>query len=185
MRLLLRGLPLALASLLLPTTMLAQTPRGTLAPKPLYRDPVYEGAADPVVIWNKHVKKWWLFYTNRRATDPAAPGVTWVHGAHIGIAESGDGGATWTYRDTASIAYRPQPGYTFWAPDVVEAHGQYHLFLTYVPGVFPDWQHPRPIVHLTSPGLLNWQYVNTLPLATEKIIDASILRLPDGSWRCF
>ena len=25
---------------------------GLLAPKPLFRDPVYDGAADPVVIWN-------------------------------------------------------------------------------------------------------------------------------------
>lgn len=25
-------------------------------PKPLYRDPVYDGAADPVVIWNKAEK---------------------------------------------------------------------------------------------------------------------------------
>jgi hypothetical protein len=124
-----------------------------------------------------------MFYTNRRATDTAATGVTWVHGTRIGIAESGDGGATWTYRDTANINYRPQPGYTFWAPDVVEDKGQYHMFLTYVPGTFTDWNHPRTIVHLTSPDLLNWQYVSTLPLATDKVIDASVFRLPDGTWR--
>ena len=37
----------------------------TAAPKPLYRDPVYDGAADPVVIWNPAVQRWWMFYTNR------------------------------------------------------------------------------------------------------------------------
>ncbi|MVN78689.1 family 43 glycosylhydrolase [Hymenobacter sp. HMF4947] len=179
-------LPLLVGLSLLPAAARAQAPppapAGHLAPKPLYRDPVFDGAADPVIIWNKRAKKWWMFYTNRRATDTVATGVTWVHGTRIGIAESGDG-ATWTYRDTANIAYRPQPGYTFWAPEVVEYKGQYHMFLTYVPGTFTDWNHPRTIVHLTSPDLRNWQYKSTLPLATDKVIDASVLRLPDGTWR--
>ena len=174
---------LLLAGWLLPSAATAQKPAGKPAPHPLYRDPVYDGAADPVVVWNKRAKKWWIFYTNRRATDTAATGVTWVHGTRIGIAESSDGGTTWTYRDTANINYRPQPGYTFWAPDVVEDKGTYHMFLTYVPGVFTDWNHPRTIVHLTSPDLLNWQYQSTLPLATDKVIDASVLHLPDGTWR--
>ena len=29
-----------------------ETALGHVAPKPLFRDPVYDGAADPVVIWN-------------------------------------------------------------------------------------------------------------------------------------
>ncbi|MBR7719922.1 glycoside hydrolase family protein [Hymenobacter properus] len=153
------------------------------APKPLFSDPVYDGAADPVIIWNKQRQKWWMFYTNRRATDTTATGVTWVHGTRIGIAESADGGTTWSYRDTANINYRPDRGYTHWAPDVVEANGQYHMFLTYVPGTFTDWQHPRVIVQLRSTDLLNWQYVQTLPLITDKVIDASVHRLPDGTWR--
>ncbi|UOQ70459.1 hypothetical protein [Hymenobacter cellulosilyticus] len=170
--------------LLLPLGALAQAnPAGKLAAKPLFRDPVYDGAADPVVIWNKKEQKWWMFYTNRRATDTTAQGVTWVHGTRIGIAESGDGGATWRYRDTANIGYRPTPQYTHWAPDVVEDKGLYHMFLTYVPGVFTDWNHPRHILHLTSSDLLNWQYQSTLALATDKVIDASVLRLPDGTWR--
>ncbi|PJJ59949.1 glycoside hydrolase family protein [Hymenobacter chitinivorans] len=170
--------------LLLPLGVRAQThPPGQLAPKPLFRDPVYDGAADPVVIWNKSEQKWWMFYTNRRATDTTATGVTWVHGTRIGIAESADSGATWRYRDTANINYRPTPQYTHWAPDVVEDKGTYHMFLTYVPGVFADWNHPRQILHLTSPDLLNWQYVSTLALATDKVIDASVYRLPDGTWR--
>ncbi|MBJ6108015.1 glycosyl hydrolase [Hymenobacter sp. BT523] len=153
------------------------------APKPLFRDPVYDGAADPVIVWNKQAKKWWMFYTNRRATDTTATGVTWVHGTRISIAESGDGGTTWTYRDTANINYRPDRGYTHWAPDIVEDRGRYHMFLTYVPGTFTDWQHPRVIVQLSSTDLRTWQYVQTLPLVTDKVIDASVHQLPDGTWR--
>ena len=153
------------------------------APKPLFSDPVFGGAADPVVVWNPRAQKWWMFYTNRRATDTTAAGVTWVHGTRIGIAESGDGGTTWRYRDTANIAYRPDRGYTHWAPDIVEDKRLYHMFLTYVPGTFTDWNHPRVIVQLTSTDLLNWQYVQTLPLVNDKVIDASVFRLPDGTWR--
>ncbi len=82
-----------------------------LASKPLFHDPVYDGAADPTVIWNKKEKKWFMFYTNRRASAPGLDGVTWVHGTRIGIAESTDGGATWKYRDTCNILYRRDAGY--------------------------------------------------------------------------
>src|SRR5258707_3490035 len=58
---------------------------GRVASKPLYRDPVFDGAADPVIIWNPQMKKWWMFYTNRRANVPGLSGVTWVHGTPIGI----------------------------------------------------------------------------------------------------
>lgn len=153
------------------------------APKPLYSDPVHDGAADPVIIWNKKAKQWWMFYTNRRAantTDTA--GVRWVHGTAIGIAVSKDG-IIWTYKDTANINHRPDSGYTFWAPDVVEHKGTYHMYLTYVPGTFNDWNHPREIVHLTSKDLVNWKYESTLKLANQKVIDACVYKLPDGSWR--
>jgi len=46
-----------------------------------------------------------MFYTSRRANAPNTPGVSWVHGTPIGIAESSDGGATWTYCGTADIRY--------------------------------------------------------------------------------
>lgn len=155
---------------------------GELAPKPLYVDPVHDGAADPVIIWNKDAKRWWMFYTNRRANVEDTTGVRWVHGTRIGIAESEDG-RTWTYKDTANIAYRQDEGYTFWAPDVIEHNGTYHMYLTYVPGTFSNWKHPRNLVHLTSKDGLNWQYESTLKLVNEKVIDAAVFRLPDGSWR--
>jgi sucrose-6-phosphate hydrolase SacC (GH32 family) len=158
--------------------------QGRVADKPLYRDPVYDGAADPVIIWNKTEKKWFMFYTNRRAKAEGLDGVTWVHGTRIGIAESSDSGATWKYRDTCDIQYR-NTGYTHWAPEVIEHNGIYHMYLTFVPGIFSDWRHPRHIIHLTSQNLINWKYESTLELASERCIDACVFRMPDGSWRMY
>jgi hypothetical protein len=157
---------------------------GNVAAKPLFRDPVYDGAADPVVVWNRAEKKWFMFYTNRRANAPAAetPGVTWVHGTRIGIAESTDGGATWSYRGTADIRYG-EGELTHWAPEVIDDGSTYHMFLTLVPGVFTDWNHPRDIIHLTSADLLAWKYESTLKLSSDRVIDACAFHLPDGTWR--
>ncbi len=149
--------------------------------KPLFDDPVYHGAADPVVIYNKKKKCWWMLYTNRRATINDST-VQWVHGTRIGIAESKDG-VTWKYKDTANIGYRPDEGYTHWAPDVIEHNGTYHMYLTYVPGTFKDWNHPRTIVHLTSSDLRNWAYQSTLKLVNNKVIDASVYKVNDSLWR--
>ncbi len=158
--------------------------QGKVAPKPLFRDPVFDGAADPVVIWNKAKKRWWMFYTNRRANIQDSNGVVWVHGTRIGIAESTDGGATWKYIGTANINDGAGiQDVTHWAPEVV-SHGKlYHMFLTVVPGIFKDWNHPRTIVHLTSRDLLNWSNPTPLTLVTDRVIDASVYRLPDGTWR--
>ncbi len=153
-----------------------------VAPKPVYVDPIYDGAADPVIIWNKQQKKWFMFYTNRRANLADPGGVQWVHGTRIGIASSTNG-AIWKYVDTANINYRPTADYTHWAPDVVEENGTYHMYLTYVPGIFSDWNHPRNILHLTSKNLLDWKYESTLKLANDKVIDAGLLKLSDGTWR--
>ncbi|MDA3880349.1 MAG: hypothetical protein PF436_08180 [Prolixibacteraceae bacterium] len=153
------------------------------ADKPLFRDPVYDGTADPVVIWNEPEQKWFMYYTNRRANLENSEGVDWVHGTRIGIAESADGGATWQYRDTCNINYRPVPEYTHWAPEVIEHEGLYHMYLTYVPGVFTDWRHPRWIVHLTSKNGIDWDFESKLNLASEKVIDACVIQMPDGNWR--
>lgn len=163
--------------------------KGTLAPKPLYRDPVYDGAADPAIIFNTAEKKWLMFYTNRRANVAGLTNVTWVHGTSIGIAESLDG-ANWSYRGTVNFP-NDIPGTqnvelaTYWAPAVLEHEGTYHMYLTIVPGVFEDWNHPRNIVHLTSRDLNHWQYQSRLPLINNKVIDPCLLRLPNGSWRLF
>ncbi len=152
------------------------------APKPLYRDPVYDGAADPAVIWNRAERKWFMFYTNRRANVPELKGVSWVHGTRIGIAESSDGGITWTYRGTADI-HLGQREDSHWAPEVVWHAGRYHMFLSYVPGMHEDWSGQRFIHHLVSKDLLTWNDTGRLPLASDRVIDACVLQMPNGYWR--
>ena len=167
------------------TPVQVAAPAGKLAPRPLYCDPVFDGAADPSIIYDRAEKKWLMFYTNRRANVPGLTAVTWVHGTPIGIAESTDG-ATWSYRgavdfptEIPNTANTP----TFWAPALVYDQGVYHMFVVVVPGIFTDWQHPRNIVHVTSPDLKKWKYESTLPLVTDKVIDPCVLRMPDGTWR--
>jgi len=160
----------------------AKTTQGKIADKPLFRDPVYDGAADPVLCWNRKKKKWFMFYTNRRANVPDIVGVSWVHGTAIGIAESSDGGATWKYRTTAQIDYQKGKD-TYWAPEVIEHDGTYHMYLTYVPGIFKDWNAPRAILHLTSKNLIEWKYQSTLKLSSSRVIDACVMQLSDGTWR--
>ena len=152
------------------------------APKPLYRDPVHDGAADPSIVRDRSTGKWYMFYTNRRADLEDAGGVEWVHGTPIGIAVSDDL-AHWSYLGQASIGYAPDAEPTYWAPSVIDDGKLYHMYLTYVPGVFADWEHPRDIIHLTSGNLLDWKYESTLKLISHKVIDAEVERMPDGSWR--
>src|SRR3954464_10092490 len=111
---------------------------GRVAPKPLFRDPVFDGAADPSIVYDRTEKKWLMFYTNRRANVPDLTAVTWVHGTPIGIAESADG-AEWKYRGTVEFP-KDIPGTvveipTYWAPAVLEHAGVYHMFVTIVPGI--------------------------------------------------
>ncbi len=174
------GLSILAAIAILTCTMATNASAQKAAPKPLFDDPMYHGAADPVVIYNKQQKCWWMLYTNRRASI-ADSTVAWVHGTRIGIAESKDG-LHWRYKDTANINYRPDSGYSFWAPDIVEHKGIYHMYLTYVPGTFTDWNHPREIIHFTSKDLVNWRVDTLLQLASHKIIDASVIKLQDSSW---
>lgn len=124
-----------------------------------------------------------MFYTNRRANVAGLSGVTWVHGTEIGIAESTDGGATWQYRGTAQIDIDPDGEYSYWAPDVLYHDGTYHMYLTYVPGIYEDWGHPRDIVHLTSDDAIHWTEQSRLDLASERVIDATVFQMQDGTWR--
>lgn len=154
-----------------------------IAPKaPLFRDPVFDGAADPVIIWNKTEKAWWIFYTNRRAYGPNF-GVSYVHGTDIGIASSADGGRTWVYRGTAQgLAYEPGRN-TYWAPEIIEYEGIYHMYVSYVKGIPQDWNCSRRILHYTSCDLWNWTFESVLPLSSDRVIDSCVFRLPDGRWK--
>lgn len=174
---------LALPMLLSSSTLVVQGPPST--PAPLFRDPVYDGAADPVLVWNPTRKAWWMLYTQRRAKLDL-PGVEWCHGCEIGIAESHDQGQTWDYRGTLRLSH-PDSGYSFWAPDIVrDDGGLFHLFVSYVPGAASehrDWGGKRFIFQYTSSDLEHWKFTQKLPLASEYCIDPTLFRRPDGSWR--
>lgn len=162
---------------------------GVLAPKPIFRDPVYDGAADPVVIWNPLAHKWWMYYTNRRANLTNLPGVSWVFGTPIGIAQSDDG-ANWEYVGIANFYDLPEEcggeNATFWAPDVVKGDdGKWHMYLSIQPGIDVKWGLPGFIAHLTSTDMFNWRYESRLHQLGTHVIDADILRMPDGTWRMY
>jgi len=154
-----------------------------MADKPLYIDPVYNGSTDPMVCYNFNTSRWYMYYTSRRSNIPGLNGIESVHGSPIGIAASSDGGATWEYIGNCNIDYHPDENPTYWAPEVIEYKGTYHMYLTYVPGIFTTWEYPRDIVHLTSRDGINWTTQSVLKLATQKVIDACIIRMPDGKWR--
>ena len=124
-----------------------------------------------------------MFYTNRRANTPGLEGVSWVHGSPIGIAESKDG-RSWQYRQNA-IFDAPFNGQTLWAPEVIQHNQHYYMFLTVVPGIFDTWSHPRNIVQFKSHDLIQWHYVQTLPLSNNKVIDAEVIAKPSGGFRMF
>jgi GH43 family beta-xylosidase len=162
--------------------------RGKIAARPLFRDPIFDGAADPVVIYTGSFGRWYMLYTNRRANAEGTRGVEWVHGTRIGIAESLDAGVTWKYVGVADIELPAEYGgasATHWAPDVVrDDAGIFHMFLTVVPGIYENWNHPRHIVHLTSPDLRTWRNARPVKLAAERPIDAAVVRWQSG-WRMF
>ncbi len=152
------------------------------APKPLYRDPVTDGAADVSIVFDKAHRQWVMFYTNRRATlkDPDPKDVAWVHATPIGMATSRDGLA-WTYRGVARIPARCA-GQTLWAPELYAEGGVYHMWLTVVPGVFHHWGDKAAtarIVHLTSRDLKAWTCGDTLDLGSDRVIDASVAKIGD------
>lgn len=160
----------------------ATAPNGRPAPKPLYRDPVHDGAADPSLVRDPATGDWLMFYTNRRAdlVLAAENDVSWVHGTAIAIARSRDRGRTWTYQGAAQL---PVSEPTLWAPNIESIDGVFHMFLTVVPGVFSDWNAPRRIVHLTGADLAIWRLVGDVDLRSQRVIDATVVRLPAGPWR--
>jgi sucrose-6-phosphate hydrolase SacC (GH32 family) len=151
--------------------------------EPLYRDPIFDGSTDPVVVWNTERRQWWMFYTQRRASAPG-PGVAWVHGTDIGIAVSTDDGATWVYAGTArGLDYEPGRN-TYWAPEVFWAEGAYQMLVSYISGVPDRWEgHARTILHYSSANLFDWRLAGPLDLASDKVIDAAVFRLPSGGFR--
>lgn len=151
------------------------------APAPLFRDPVTDGAADPVVVWNRQEQSWWMLYTQRRAHSEAAD-VAYCHGCAIGVAASKDHGQTWVYRGVLKLDFEKGHN-TFWAPDVVYADGVYHLYVSYLQGVRNHWGGEAHLLHYTSRDLWDWQFIGVLPLSSDRVIDATLIQMPGGVWR--
>jgi hypothetical protein len=154
-----------------------------LAPKPLYRDPVFDGAADVSIVFVRAAHLWKMFYSNRRATMtlPDPDDVEWVHGTAIGIAVSSDG-VHWHYQGTAAFP-KACTDVTLWAPDVLYENGTYHMWLTVVPGIFHRWGAPGSqarIAHLTSTDLSTWNCAGDVTLGTGSVIDPSVMKLGQG-----
>ena len=152
------------------------------APAPLFRDPVYDGAADPSLLWNEKTAEWWIFYTQRRASR-VFDGVAYCYGTAIGVTVSGDYGKTWQYRGTAGLPEINPGDDTFWAPHVMfdEKNDTYHMFVTYINGIFNDWGGERLMHHYISKDLVNWEMVKSI--GTDGCIDAMVYPLRDGFWK--
>tara|TARA_R110000868_G_scaffold98706_5_gene271809 strand:+ start:2207 stop:3226 length:1020 start_codon:yes stop_codon:yes gene_type:complete len=151
------------------------------ASAPLYNDPIYDGAADPVMIWNREEKSWWMLYTNRRANIPT-PDVSAYYGTKIGVAASDDHGQSWIFRGYLDLEF--EKGWnTFWAPDIVYQDGMYHMFVVYIKGARNHWGGEARILRYTSDNLWDWTYQNILTLSSDKVIDASLFKTKDGIWK--
>jgi len=152
------------------------------APAPLFRDPVFDGAADPTVIYNGEADEWLVFYTQRRAALELK-GTEYCYGTAIGIAGSADNGKSWTYRGTAHL---PQPDSglnSFWAPQVFrnpEDHS-WHMIVSYIRGVYDNWGGERQIFHYSTTDLKKWTRVASTGI--DGCIDASVTQLDDGTWK--
>jgi len=152
-------------------------------PAPLHRDPRFDGAADPMVIWNRGEKCWTLFYSQRRANLKELPGVGYCYGTDIGMALSRDGGRTWTYGGEALGLEYEGGRNSWWAPEVVFIDGQYHMFVSRIQGVHTTWTGPATMTHFTSHDLKHWTFSEELPM--RDVIDASVFPLPTGGWRMY
>lgn len=150
------------------------------APAPLYRDPIYDGAADPTLIYNKDKKEWWMFYTQRKANQQSA-NVAFCYGTSIGIATSSDHGQTWVYKGAPALEFEEGVN-TFWAPDVILDKDTYHMFVVYIKGVRNDWGGKAQLLHYTSKDLWHWKKEGYLKLKPDNVIDPTFYKMPDDKW---
>lgn len=148
---------------------------------PLFIDPIYAGAADPVVFWHHQERQWWMVYTQRMHSAPGM-GFAPVHGSALGLATSPDG-HDWLYRGTLQgLAFEPGHN-TFWAPEILWHIDRYHMYVSYVQGIPTTWQRPRGIIHYTSRDGWHWHMESRLALSSDRVIDACVARLPSGRMR--
>lgn len=149
---------------------------------PLYRDPIYDGAADPMIIRKESDGLYYMLYTQRRANQQVDM-VSYCHGTGIGVAESADGD-NWYYRGSLDLDFEFGHN-TFWAPEVVyDSESQlYHMFVSYIRGVYMNWRGKASLHHYISRDLFAWEHKGCLTFGSSRIIDPCIFRLPGGPWR--
>ncbi|WP_197527052.1 glycoside hydrolase family protein [Pirellulimonas nuda] len=168
-----------------PSMGFATAPAGAFdiehAPAPLFRDPMFDGAADPSIVFNPEDGSWLIYYTQRRA-GLICPGVAWCYGTKIGIAKSTDQGRNWKYVGAARGLDRGTDIDTFWAPHVFLHEGVYHMFVTYIANVSEDWSGRPYLLHYTSPDGLSWTLADDVDTGSDNMIDAAVVRLPDKRW---
>ena len=151
-------------------------------PAPLYRDPIFDGPADPMMIRKESDGKFYLFYTQRRANHQVDK-VSYCYGTAVGVAES-ENGRDWHYRGALDLDFEFGHN-TFWAPEVVyDAETErYHMFVTYIQGVYMDWGGDASIEHYISEDLFHWKHIGKLEVNSARIIDPAICKTPEGIWR--
>lgn len=152
-----------------------------IAPAPLFRDPIYDGATDPVVIWNREEACFFMFYTQRRSTSVQV-GFSSIHGSKIGVASSKDG-VKWLYRGVLE-QLDFEPGHnTFWAPEIIFAQGQYHMYVSYITGIPTDWNYERKIIHYTAKNLWHWKLEGEIRLSSNRVIDACVYEIAPNRYK--
>lgn len=148
---------------------------------PMFNDPIYNGAADPVIFWNRGEKQWWIVYTQRMHSAPG-PGTTPIHGSKLGVASSPDG-HDWLYRGELEGLEFEHGHNTWWAPEIFWHVDRYHMYASYVQGMPVNWNRPRTIIHYTSVNGWEWKLESKLNLSSERVIDACVAKMPSGRWR--
>lgn len=152
-----------------------------MIPAPLFRDPIFDGASDPVVIRSDEDQCWYMFYTQRRAASVQV-GFSSIHGSDIGIASSADG-LHWLYRGIVP-GLAIEPGHnTFWAPEIIRVNGKYHMYVSYITGIPTTWDYPRKILHYTAETIWKWKYEGAIELSSDRVIDACIYEIQKGCWK--
>lgn len=145
--------------------------------EPAYIDPVWHGGADPVVLWNPVKKKFYMYYTQRRAD---LKGEGWAEGSKIGIATSKDG-RKWQYAGTCKgerLEYPVEDDYSLWAPSVIYHKRTFHLYVSYVPGITGKMgKGISYIKHYTSKDGENWNFKSFIPLSSDRCIDPCVYRV--------
>jgi hypothetical protein len=151
-----------------------------MIPAPLYRDPIYDGAADPTIIRKESDGRYYIFYTQRRASQNVE---CTSYGTAIGVAESFDG-EEWHYLGALDLNFEFGHN-TYWAPEVVydPETKLYHMYVSYIRGIYTPWKGNATLEHYTSEDLFYWKHIKGFSFGSTRIIDPCIYKLPSGKWR--